>query len=249
MAGRLDKKKVVITGGTSGIGLGTARLFIKEGARLAVCGHIGEEVDQTQKILGSDHLSILCDVTDISQIEQMVLKVKESFSQVDVVFANAGIGMTKKLMNWTVEDFDHLFGINARGQFFTVQKFIPLIRRGGVVILTSSVSARLGQANMALYAASKAVVPSLARNLSQDLLEEGIRVFCLTPGPTDTPIYQAAGSPETAKAILEELGKRIPIGRVGQPDELASVALFLASDDSRFMLGNEVIVDGGKSIL
>ncbi len=180
----------------------------------------------------------------------MVDQVAVAFGRVDILFANAGIAFYKPLSDWSEADFDRMFAVNARGQFFTVQRFAPLLRGGGVVILTGSIAPRVGQPNMAVYAASKAVSPALAKNLSADLLPAGVRVLCLTPGPTATPIFEKGGLSEAqARAKLDEVAQRVPIGRPGNADELAAAALFLASEASSYMLGAELVVDGGKSEL
>lgn len=250
MTGVLHNKTAVITGGTSGIGLASATRFAAEGARVAICGRDPVVARERAAALGPEHLGIGCDVSDVGAIQRMADTVAARFGRVDVLFANAGTAFYKPLAQWTEEDFDRMFSINARGQFFTVQKFAPLMPRGGVVILTGSVGPLMGQPAIAVYAASKAVSPALAKNLSADLLPQGVRVLCLTPGPTDTPIFTKGGLSETeAAAKLTEISERIPLGRTGRAEELANAALFLASDASSFMLGAELVVDGGKSQL
>lgn len=246
MSGRLSGKIALITGGTSGIGLASAKLFASEGARVAVCGRSQETINQVQAELGEGHLGIQCDVSKIEDIERMAALVERTFGQIDIVFANAGIAKFKAFADWTVDDFDELFSINARGQFFTAQKMAPLVKPGGVIILTGSVAASKGQTNIALYGASKAVTPALAKMLSAELLDQKVRVLCLTPGPVETPIFEKAGLPQDR---FGEVAAKVPLGRVGTPEELAAAALFLASDDSSFMLGTEVIVDGGKVVI
>jgi len=246
----LEGKVAVITGGTSGIGLASARRFAAEGARVIISGRSEKNALDIAASLGPQHIGIGCDVGDVNAIQRMADQVAATCESVDILFANAGVAFYKPLPDWTEADFDRLFTINARGQFFTVQRFAPLMRRGGVVILTGSIAPLVGQPTLALYAASKAVSPALAKNLSADLLPAGVRVLCLTPGPTATPIFTSGGLSETeAQAKLAEISQRIPIGRPGTADELAAAALFLASDASAFMLGTELVVDGGKSQL
>lgn len=250
MAGMLDNKVAVITGGTSGIGLASAKKFAAEGARVILCGRSADAAAEIAAGLGPGHIGIGCDISKVDDIQHMADEVAAACDGVDVLFANAGVAFYRPLSEWTVDDFDRMFAINARGQFFTVQKFAPLMRRGGVVILTGSIAPLVGQANIAVYAASKAVSPAFAKNLSADLLPTGVRVLCLTPGPTATSIFTRGGLSEAqAQAKLAEIAERVPIGRAGTADELAAAALFLASDASSFMLGTELVVDGGKSQL
>jgi NAD(P)-dependent dehydrogenase (short-subunit alcohol dehydrogenase family) len=241
----LQDRSAFITGGTSGIGLATARRFIEEGARVAVCGRTPGDLD-----LGDRHLVLSCDVADIESIGRAIKKTHQAFGPLDICFANAGIVVYKPLAEWTPEEFDQQIGINLKGQFFTVQQAVPSMNDGGVVILTGSIAARLGQQGMSVYAASKAAAPAFARNLSADLLDRRIRVLCLTPGPVDTPIFRKGGlSEEESRKKLADVSKRVPINRCGSVEELAEVALFLASDASSYMLGAEIVVDGGKSQL
>ena len=245
MSRLLENRVAFITGGTSGIGYASAKKFAEEGARVAVCGRHTSGFD-----LGLGHLVLSCDVEDITSIEQAAAKVRQELGPIDICFANAGIAIFKPLAEWTPEEFDRQIAVNLRGQFFTVQKAVPHMNDGGVVILTGSIAAQLGQPYMSVYAASKAGALTFARNFSAELMDRRIRVLCLTPGPVDTPIFQKGGlTPEEADAKLAEISKRIPIGRCGDVEELAKVALFLASDASSYMLGTEVVVDGGKSQL
>lgn len=245
MSSLLQNRIAFITGGTSGIGYASAKRFADEGARVAVCGRDASGVD-----LGSGHLALSCDVKDVASIEQTVEKVRRELGPIDICFANAGIGVFKPMAEWTPEEFDHQIAVNLRGQFFTVQKTVPHMNDGGVIILTGSIAAKLGQPNMSVYAASKVAALTFARNFSAELVDRQIRVLCLTPGPVDTPIFQKGGlTREEANAKLSEISKRIPIGRCGDVEELANIALFLASDASSYMLGSEIVVDGGKSQL
>lgn len=250
MAGVLSDKVAVITGGTSGIGLASAKRFAGEGARVVVCGRSAQSAAAVARELGPEHVGMACDVSDVGAIQRMADAVAAEFEGVDILFANAGVAFYKPLAEWSEADFDSMFSINARGQFFTVQRFAPLLRRGGVVILTGSIAPLVGQPGIAVYAASKAVSPALAKNLSADLLPAGVRVLCLSPGPTATSIFTKGGLSEAqARAKLDEISERVPIGRTGTAEELAEAALFLASDASAFMLGTELVVDGGKSQL
>ena len=245
----LSGKTALITGGTSGIGLAAAQTFAREGARVAICARDGAKAEALAAELGPGHVGIAMDVSDIASIAAGTAKANQALGGLDIVFANAGITIFKAFADWTGEDFDTLFNTNAKGQFFTVQKAEPFMREGGVVILTGSIAAKTGQPNMALYGASKAVSLSLAKTLSADLLPRRIRVFCLSPGPTKTTIFTSAGPFADAEKTLATVSARVPIGRASEPSEQAEVALFLASDASSFMLGTEIVVDGGKSQL
>lgn len=245
MSTLLKDRVAFITGGTSGIGYAAAKRFAGEGARVAVCSRAPREID-----LGPGHLVLSCDVEDVASIGRAVEKVRQELGPIDICFANAGIGVFKPMAEWTPEDFDRQIAVNLRGQFFTVQKTVPHMNDGGVVILTGSIASRLGQPNMSAYAVSKAAAPVMARNFSAELIDRRIRVLCLTPGPVDTPLFKKGGlTEEEAQAKLAEISKRIPIGRYGNVEELADVILFLASNSSSYMLGTEIVVDGGKSQL
>lgn len=247
---RLAGKTALITGGTSGIGLATAHVLAREGARVAICARDGAKAAALARELGPAHVGIGMDVTDIASIEAGATLASQHFGPIDIVFANAGITVFKPFAEWTGDDFDHLFAVNTKGQFFTVQKAAPLMSDGGVVILTGSIAAKTGQPNMALYSASKAPALSLAKALSADLLPRCIRVFCLSPGPTRTAVFTPEGPfAENADKVLETVASRVPIGRTADAAEQAEVVLFLASDASSFMLGTEIVVDGGKSQL
>ena len=246
--GQLEGRSAFITGGTSGIGLATARRFAAEGARVAVCGSSPESVAEAATALGPGHLALVCDIVDLDALDRTISRVRSDFGPLDICYANAGITFYKPLDDWTPDDFDRLISVNMRGQFFTLQKASRAMRDGGVMILTGSIASKLGQPHMALYAASKAAAPSFARTIAADLLPRKIRVFCLTPGPVDTNTFVRGGlSPTEAQAVLDKVSERVPIGRFGSPDEIAAVAVFLASDASSYMLGAEVVVDGGKS--
>jgi NAD(P)-dependent dehydrogenase (short-subunit alcohol dehydrogenase family) len=245
----LDGKTALITGGTSGIGLAAARAFVREGARVAICARDAGKAEALAAELGPRNIGLGMDVSSIASISAGAIKASETLGGLDIVFANAGITIFKPLAEWTEADFDALFDTNAKGQFFTVQKAAPLMRDGGVVILTGSIAAKTGQPNMALYGASKAVSHSLAKTLSADLLPRRIRVFCLSPGPTRTAVFTSDGPFADPDAALAAVSVRVPIGRAADPSEQAEVALFLASDASSFMLGTEIVVDGGKSQL
>jgi len=249
---RLKNKRVVITGGTSGIGLASAKRFAAEGARVAVVARSGTVAvaDELPRVHDAPHLGIDADLANLAQIDMMYEQIAAEFGHLDVVFANAGIAFYRPLADWSEDEFDRIFAINAKAQFFTAQRALTLLSDGGVILFTGSVAADLGQPGMAVYGASKAVAPAYARLFSAELLSRRIRAFCLTPGPTDTPIFQKGGLDEAAaRDKLLQVAASVPIGRFGSADELAAVALFLASDESSYMVGTEIAVDGGKSQL
>jgi len=247
---RLAGKLALITGGNSGIGLASAKAFVAEGARVAITGRDPKTLEAARAALGNDTLALPSDSTDLKAIEALFATIKERFGALDVLFVNAGVAGGGPLERTTEADFDRMFDVNVKGLFFTVQKALPLLRSGASVILNASIAPRVGRVGASLYAASKAAVRSFARNFSAELAPRGIRVNAISPGPVDTPIWnRALDDPEAAAAMKRQVVAAIPVGRMGTPDEVARVVLFLASDDSSFMLGTEIIVDGGVSEL
>jgi NAD(P)-dependent dehydrogenase (short-subunit alcohol dehydrogenase family) len=247
---KLEGKFALITGGNSGIGLATAKTFVAEGARVAITGRDPKTLQAAQKELGPDALVLQSDAGDLKQIDQLFSQIKKHFGALDILFANAGIAGFKSIAETTEEIFDQVFDINVKGVFFTVQKAIPLLRPGASVILDASIGARIGRPGAAAYAASKAAVRTFARNFSADLAPLGIRVNAVSPGMIATPIWtrDRAGA-KLDKALEQHLSRSVPADRLGAPEEVAQVVLFLASDDSRFMLGSEIVIDGGMTEL
>ncbi len=247
---KLEGKFALITGGNSGIGLATAKAFVAEGARVAITGRDPRTLQAAQKELGRDALVLQSDVTDLKQIDELFAQLKEHFGALDILFANAGIGRFKSLADTTEAIFDQIFDINVKGVFFTVQKAIPLLRPGASVILDASIGARVGRPGAAAYAASKAAVRTFARNFSADLAPLGIRVNAVSPGMIATPIWtRDRADAKLDQALEQHLRRTVPADRLGAPEEVAQVVLFLASDDSRFMLGSEIVIDGGMTEL
>jgi len=247
MTGKLDGKACVITGGTSGIGLATSRLFAQQGAKLAVMGREQEKVAAAQNELGESTLAVSGDVRRVDDIATLMAAVAETFGRIDVLVAGAGIGRFAPLEAVTEDEFDALSATHFRGAFFTVQQAIPLMGEGGSVILISSAGANRGFPMTSVYNAAKAAVRSLARTFAAELAPKGIRVNAISPGLTDTPM--ATGDigipPEMRDAAARAQIESIPMKRIGRPEEIAATALFLASDDASFYTGADLTPDGG----
>jgi NAD(P)-dependent dehydrogenase (short-subunit alcohol dehydrogenase family) len=241
-------KVAVITGGTSGIGLATARLLAEEGAYVFVTGRREAEVAAAGAALGGRGTAIRADVAVPADLDRLYDTVKRERDGIDILFANAGIVESAPLGELTEEHFDRVFGINVKGVVFTVQKGLPLLRSGGSIILNASVTASTGLAALSIYSATKAAVRSFARTWSSDLKGRNIRVNAISPGPTDTPgLDSLAKSPEELAQLRQHLVAGIPLGRLGRPEETARVVSFLASADSSFVAGIELFVDGGSA--
>jgi NAD(P)-dependent dehydrogenase (short-subunit alcohol dehydrogenase family) len=245
---RLAKKIALVTGGSSGIGFASARLFLAEGARVAITGRDQQRLDAAARELGGDVLAVRADAGDPRAGESAVAKVVERFGGLDVVFANAGIVATTPLGDTSIEAFEEILRVNVTGVFFTVQAAAAHLREGGSVILNGSVHAVMGQPGRAAYAASKAAVRSLARSLASELAPRRIRANVVVPGATRTPIWgEAAPSAEAMQALEARLGRIIPLGRMVEAEEIARAVLFLASDESSMITGSELVVDGGAT--
>lgn len=245
---RLKDKIAVITGGNSGIGLATARAFVREGAKVAIAGRSAATLQAAQQELGGDTLAVEVDVTRVADIERLYAAVKERFGRVDVVVANAGINIIGPVEAVDEAAFDRLMDTNIKGLFFTVQKALPLMGAGGSVVLVGSNLAYKGTPYMAVYSATKAAVRALARTMANELAARKIRVNTLSPGLTDTPILVNMGLDEgTIAHVKGSTSAATPLQRTAAPDEIASAALFLASDESSFMTGSDLVADGGYS--
>jgi NAD(P)-dependent dehydrogenase (short-subunit alcohol dehydrogenase family) len=242
----LKGKKALITGGTTGIGFETARLFAAEGAHVAITGVDQSRLDAARTALGPSIMTVRSDVRKASDLNDLAATIRNNFGSLDVIFANAGVAFATPLDGASEELYDTIMDINVKGVFLTVQACLPLINRGGSIILNTSWLADVGTAGLSVLSASKAAVRSLARTLSAELLDRGIRVNAVSPGATQTPIHGKTGmSPEQLHAFAERLQGAIPLRRFGQPEEVAQASLFLASDRSAYMLGAEIAVDGG----
>jgi NAD(P)-dependent dehydrogenase (short-subunit alcohol dehydrogenase family) len=239
---KLEGKTAVITGGTEGIGFATAKLFVEEGAYVFITGRREKELDDAVKAIGSNVTGVQGDVAQIADLDRLYLTVAEVKGQIDIVFANAGVGEFVPFGAVTEEHFDKLFNINVRGALFTVQKALPLLKDGGSIILNGSVASVKGTGGFGVYAAGKAAIRSFVRTWTTDLKDRRIRSNVVSPGPINTPLVSRQ-SPE----VIARIVSTIPMGRMGEPEEVAKVALFLASDDSSFVTGIELFVDGGRA--
>jgi len=247
---RLENKVAVITGGNSGIGLATAREFLNEGAQVVLTGRDKSTLDQAASELGSQALTVVSDAGKLDDIQRLGTLVKEKFGRVDVLFLNAGIAKFAPIEMIDEATYEDTFDVNVKGVFFTVKALLPLMKEGSSVIINASINANIGMANSSIYAASKAAALSFARTLSGELVSRKIRVNAISPGPVNTPIYGRLGlPPEQLEQMAGSIQGQVPLGRFGTPEEIAKVALFFASDDSSFILGAELVVDGGMSTI
>jgi NAD(P)-dependent dehydrogenase (short-subunit alcohol dehydrogenase family) len=249
MPGRLTGKIAVVTGGTSGIGFATAKRFAAEGARVFITGRRQAELDRAAAAVGENATGVQADSTKMADLDQLYAQVKADADRIDILFANAGGGSHLPLGSITEEQYDDTFARNVKGVLFTVQKALPLLVDGASVILTGSTSGIVAMPAFSVYGASKAAVRSLARHWTLDLKSRRIRVNVLSPGPTETPgLVGLAGEDKAAQqGMLDRIASQVPLGRVANPDEIASAALFLASDDSSFVTGIELFADGGSA--
>jgi NAD(P)-dependent dehydrogenase (short-subunit alcohol dehydrogenase family) len=244
---RLEDKTALITGGTSGIGLATAKLFLREGARVAVTGRDVGRCESLRTELGERALVLRADVRSVTDMQSVSKQVAEAFGELDVFFANAGIAYGTPLAETDEARYDEIMDIDVKGVFFSMQAVAPILRRGASVILSTSFIIHVGRPGLSLLSAAKAAVRSFARTWSREFLDRKIRVNTISPGFIDTPLIGRHRSPEELQAFRDKAAATVPIGRIGNADEIAAVALFLASDDSRYMLGSELVVDGGMS--
>ena len=249
---KLNNKVAVVTGGNSGIGLAIAREFKSNGAKVVIFGRSQRKLDQAVQTLCEDVLAVQGDVRNLPDLEHLFEQTAKAFGKVDVLVANAGIAKFAPVESMPEELFDELSDILFKGLFFTVQKALPRLRDGASIILLGSAdSDKLGRIGTSIYSAAKAAVRSLARSMAVELLPRRIRVNVLSPGMTDTPIISREGGPPgmTPEQLAAVITSTIPLGRRGTPEEMAKAALFLASDDSSYCLGSEIVVDGGMTQL
>jgi NAD(P)-dependent dehydrogenase (short-subunit alcohol dehydrogenase family) len=248
--GKLEGKVAVITGGNSGIGLATAKEFKEQGARVVITGRDQQTLDEAVQEIGGDVLALRSNTSSLTEIDKLFAAVKEKFGHIDVLFVNAGVGKFAPVEAVTEEMFDSIMDINFKGAYFTIQKALPFLNDNASIVLNTSIVAHIGMPNSSVYAASKAALITLARTLSSELVGRGIRVNAVSPGPVTTPILGRMGlPPEALEETRNSLEYQIPMKRFGRPEEIAKTALFLASTDSSFLLGTEIVADGGMSQL
>jgi NAD(P)-dependent dehydrogenase (short-subunit alcohol dehydrogenase family) len=239
--GKLQGKVAIITGGTTGIGLAAAKLFVEEGAYVFITGRRQKELDEAVEAIGDNVTGVQGDVSKLADLDRLYETINAEGRRIDVVFANAGLGEFAALGSITEDHFDRLFNINVKGALFTVQKALPLMNDGGSIVLTGSVGSVKGTPAFWVYGATKAAIRNFVRAWTVELKDRRIRSNVLSPGPTETPLIDHQ-PPETIARMVSS----IPMGRMGSPDEIAKAALFLASDDSSFVTGIELFVDGGR---
>jgi len=246
MAKRFEGKTVVITGGNSGIGLATAKLFHDEGAKVAISGRDQKTLDEAVKSIGSGTLAVKADVSKLADIDRLYAQVAGKFGKIDAIFANAGIAKFAPAGESTEQLFDETFDINVKGLYFTVQKALPHLNNNAGIVLNSSVVSTKGFPRTSIYAATKAAVRSLARTFAAELVDRGIRVNVVSPGPIETPILEKGGMPQAGQDEFANYIKTSnPMKRFGTPEEVGHAVLFLASSEASYITGVDLNVDGG----
>lgn len=243
--GKLDGKVAVVTGGNGGIGFAAAKQFASDGAYVFITGRRKEELERAAKDIGQNVTTVQGDVSNLADIDRLYAVVRETKGHVDIIFANAGIAESLPLGSITEEHFDRHFDVNVKGALFTVQKGLPLLRDGGVVLMTSSIVGSKGLPDVSVYSATKAALRSFARTWTTDLKKRKIRVNVISPGSIDTPGLRGLRAASGADELHARYSASIPLGRVGDVSEVAKVASFLASDDASYVAGAEIFVDGG----
>ena len=244
---KLDSKVAVVTGGNSGLGYASAKKLKENGARVIITGRSKDRVTTAAKELGVT--GMVADVKDLAAIDKLVEQVKNQYGGVDILFVNAGIFAPAPIGQITEESFDHQMGINFKGALFTVEKFLPILNEGASIINLSSVIAYTGMPNTAVYAASKAALNSYTRTASTELAPRKIRINSINPGPIATPIFEKTGMPaEQLDGFATAMQNRVPLKRFGQPEDVANLVAFLASDEASFITGGEYNIDGGINI-
>jgi NAD(P)-dependent dehydrogenase (short-subunit alcohol dehydrogenase family) len=244
--GKLNGKVALVTGGNSGIGLATAKRFVREGAYVFITGRRQKELDAAVKDIGKNVTAVQGDVSNLADLDRLFAQIKKEKGRIDIVFANAGVATYAPLGTITEEFYESIFDINVKGVLFTVQKALPLLRDGGSIVLNASIVASKGFSSNSVYSATKAAVRSFARTWTTDLKERGIRVNSVSPGATDTPgLRELLASSETGQQRQKMISETVPLARLGTPDEIAKAVVFLASDDASYISGAELFVDGG----
>jgi NAD(P)-dependent dehydrogenase (short-subunit alcohol dehydrogenase family) len=247
---RLQDKLALVTGGTTGIGFATAKLFQQEGARLVITGQNRQRLDQAATALGGETVALKVDQTTMSDIDSLVTHLRAESGGLDVAFINAGVTVPAPVDSVSEQDFDYLVSTNLKGPFFTMQKLIPLLGEGSAIVVNASNLAGMGVPTTSVYSATKAGLISLARTFAAELTQKGIRVNAVAPGPIDTPSMGKLGmSDAELSELLEHLTSTIPMGRIGKAEEVAKAVLYLATTDSSFMTGETITLDGGWTSL
>jgi NAD(P)-dependent dehydrogenase (short-subunit alcohol dehydrogenase family) len=250
MMSRLKNKVAVITGGASGMGLATAKRFVEEGAFVYITGRRQIELDKAVSLIGRSVAAVQGDVSNLADLDRLFAKVASEKGKIDILFAGAGIVDPQLLAETTEESFDRVFAINTRGLAFTVKKALPLLNDGGAIIVITSIAENKGIPGFTAYSATKAAVRSFVRTWTVELKDRRIRVNAISPGPIDTPIFdQQASTKEGADQARSQFAAAVPFGRLGRPEEIASTALFLASDEASFIAGVDLPVDGGMTAI
>ncbi|HEU0123450.1 MAG TPA: SDR family oxidoreductase [Bryobacteraceae bacterium] len=243
---RLQGKRALITGGTSGIGLETAKQFLQEGARVAITGRNPATLESARQELRDDVLIIPSDSSSVAAQKQAAGAIQAAFGGLDVLFVNAGIAELRPVEQWDEAAFDRSFAVNLKGPYFLIQALLPVFANPASIVLNTSVNAHIGMPNTSVYAATKAAMISLTRTLSGELISRGIRVNSISPGPISTPLYGKLGlSKEDLSSVAASIQNQVPVGRFGTPAEIAHAAVFLASDESAYMVGSDMMIDGG----
>jgi NAD(P)-dependent dehydrogenase (short-subunit alcohol dehydrogenase family) len=249
-AQRFKDKVAVVTGGNSGIGLGVAKAYAREGAQVAITGRNEKTLEVAAKEIGDGTLAIQSDSGKVKEIEAAMQKINQRFGRIDALFVNAGVGKFVPFNEVTEQFFDETVGINMKGVFFTVQKAISLMSKGSAIVLNASINAHLGMPGTTVYGATKAAVINMAKTLSADLLEKGIRVNAISPGPITSALLARDGiSQEKLQETKDWIQSQVPIKRFGTPEEIAAAVLYLTAPESAFVLGAELIIDGGMATL
>jgi NAD(P)-dependent dehydrogenase (short-subunit alcohol dehydrogenase family) len=246
MAGKLQGKVALVTGGSSGIGFATAQQFIKEGAFVYITGRRQPELASAVKALGEQAQAIRADASNLVELDALYAQIQREKGCLHVLFVNAGGGSFAPIGQITEEQYEQTFDSNVKGVLFTVQKALPLMPEGGAIVLNASIASVQGTPNFSIYSATKAAVRSFARGWTNDLKDRKIRVNAISPGPIDTPgLSGLAHNEQEKKALYTQLASTVPMGRLGKPEEIAKAAVFLASDDASYITGIELFVDGG----
>ena len=246
---RLQGKRTLITGGTSGIGIETAKQFLAEGARVIVTGVNPDSIAKAKAELGSEVLVLRADSASVAAQQELAQSVQAHYGQLDIAFLNAGVSVWMPIEDWTEDMFDRSFNINVKGPYFLIQALLPFFANPASVVLNTSINAHVGAERSSVYAATKAAFLNMSKTLSSELLGRGIRVNAVSPGPVETPFYDKLGIPDAYREqVNKDIAATIPFGRFGTPEEIAKAVVYLASDESRWTVGSEIIVDGGRSL-